>query len=124
MGSTCNRSWICFALAAGVAAGCAAALDHPTERDVAWASARWPQTSMNELERGRALYVERCAGCHYLPLPAKYSPEEWEGYVAYMVAEAKLMPDEQDAIVRYLAATSARARGVPPVAGAAVNTTK
>lgn len=109
-----TRTWIALTLAVGAAAGCAAALDHPVEQDVEWASARWPQTTMEDLRRGRALYVEKCAGCHNLPLPAAYSPQEWEDYVAYMSADAKLNPDEQQSILRFLAAASARARGVTP----------
>jgi hypothetical protein len=101
---------IAAALAAAIALACAAALDHPTPQDVEWASARWPQTTLQDLQHGRALYVEKCAGCHNLPLPEQYSPDEWEGYVAYMVAEAKITPDEQSAIQRFLASASARKR--------------
>lgn len=108
------RIWMGLALLVGAAAGCAAALDHPTSQDAEWASARWPNTSLADLQHGRALYVEKCAGCHNLPLPAQYSPEEWEGYVEYMTADAKLTKDEQSAITRYVTAASARARGVPP----------
>ena len=110
------RVWIGLALLVGVAAGCAAALDHPTHQDVDWASERWGETSLAELQHGRELYVEKCAGCHNLPLPAQYSPEEWEGYVEYMTADAKLTKDEQIAITRFVTAASARARGIPPKA--------
>ena len=98
--------------AAALAAACSAALDHPTEQDAEWASTRWPATSLADLDRGRALYVDRCAGCHNLHLPVEHSPQEWESYVAYMVANAKLTPEEQTAIARYLCAASARARGM------------
>jgi mono/diheme cytochrome c family protein len=104
------RAILAFALALAAVLACSAALDHPTEQDVEWASARWPQTTIKDLQRGRALYVEKCAGCHNLPLPEKHSPAEWEGYVAYMVAEARITPEEQDAITRFLTSASARAR--------------
>jgi mono/diheme cytochrome c family protein len=117
---TRSVSWL--ALAVGLAAGCSAALDHPAPQDVEWASARWPGTSLTDLQHGRELYVEKCAGCHHLPLPAAYSPAEWEGYVAYMTADAKLKADEQDAIVRFLMAASVRARGASPPRGAASQT--
>jgi mono/diheme cytochrome c family protein len=73
---------------------------------------------VEDLAQGRALYVEKCSGCHNLHLPAEYSPEEWKSYVAYMVAEAKITPAEQAAIARFLAASSARSRGLDASAGA------
>ena len=102
-----------IALVSAAALGCAAALDHPDAQDTQYASSRWPMTTLKDLQHGRALYVEKCAGCHNLHLPEEYAPDEWEGYVAYMTADAKLNPDEQIAITRFLIAASARARGVP-----------
>jgi len=70
------------------------------------------RTLEERLAAGRALYVDKCSGCHNLHLPAEYTPEEWKGYVAYMTAEAKITPQEAQAISHYLAATSARNRGM------------
>jgi hypothetical protein len=105
-----------LATAVALAAACSAALDHPTPRDAEWAQREWPGTTVQDLAHGRALYVDRCSGCHNLHLPSEHSPEEWKGYVAYMTADAKITPAEAAAIVRYLAATSARTRGTekPP----------
>jgi hypothetical protein len=101
-----------IALVVGIMLGCAAALQHPVPQDAEWAQTRWPETTLSDLQHGRALYVQKCAGCHNLHLPQEYEPDEWEGYVAYMVADARLNPDEQTAITRFLVAASARARGV------------
>jgi len=101
-----------LATAGALAAACSAALDHPTAEDAEWAAREWPGTTVEDLAQGRALYVDKCSGCHNLHLPAEYSPEEWKSYVAYMVAEAKITPEEQAAIARYLAASSARGRGL------------
>jgi len=98
---------------------CSAALDHPTTRDAEWASREWPGTTVGDLAHGRALYVDKCSSCHNLHLPSEYSPDEWKGYVAYMVAEAKLTPEQQTSIARYLAAASARSRGEGSSPGAA-----
>jgi mono/diheme cytochrome c family protein len=105
-----TRAWI-LVLGCVAAAGCAAALDQPTSQDAEWASRRWGQTSVADLQQGRAIYVDKCAGCHNLHVPAQYKPEEWEGYVAYMTADAKLTPDEKTLITRFLVSASARARG-------------
>jgi hypothetical protein len=101
-----------FATAVALAAACSAALDHPTAQDAEWAQSDWPGTTVQDLAQGRALYVDKCSSCHNLHLPSEYAPEEWKGYVAYMVTEAKLTPEEQTAIARYLAAASARSRGL------------
>ncbi len=97
--------------------GCAAALVQPTRQDAEWASRRWGETTVAELQEGRAAYVQKCAGCHNLHVPQQYAPEEWEGYVAYMTADAKLSPDEIRLITRFLASASARARGVEVSSG-------
>jgi hypothetical protein len=105
------RNWM-LVLGCLAAAGCTAALDQPNLQDSQWASRRWGTTPLEDLRKGRAAYVEKCAGCHNLHLPEQYAPEEWEGYVAYMTADAKLTPDEQVLITRFLASASARARGL------------
>ncbi|HKW14377.1 MAG TPA: cytochrome c [Candidatus Krumholzibacteria bacterium] len=103
-----------LALAAAVAAvlACSAALDHPTPQDAEWAQREWPGTTVAQLAEGRALYVDKCSGCHNLHIPAEHSPEEWKGYVAYMTADAKITSEQAGSIARYLAAASARARGM------------
>jgi len=90
------------------AVGCAATLVQPTTQDAEWASRRWSTTSLEDLQKGRAAYVQKCAGCHNLHTPEQYSPTEWEGYVAYMSEDAKLTPEEQTLITRFLASASAR----------------
>jgi mono/diheme cytochrome c family protein len=100
-----------IATAVAVVLACSAALDHPTPQDAEWAQQEWPGTTVEELAHGRALYVDKCSGCHNLHLPAEHTPEEWKGYVAYMTADAKITPDEAKEIARYLAAVSARDRG-------------
>jgi len=104
--------WLGLATASVVVAGCAAALVHPTAQDARWAAVRWPETTLADLQHGRALYVQKCAGCHNLHLPEEFAPEEWAGYVSYMVADAKITPEEQLVITRFLASASARTRDV------------
>jgi hypothetical protein len=106
-----SRAGLVIATAIAVVLACSAALDHPTAEDAEWASREWPGTTVQDLAHGRALYVDKCSGCHNLHLPAEHTPEEWKGYVAYMTADAKITPQEAQAISRYLAAASARDRG-------------
>ena len=62
------------------------------------------------LTQGRALYVNRCAGCHQLPLPSARGPSEWPAVVDKMAPDAQLSDADKSLIARYLVAASARSR--------------
>jgi mono/diheme cytochrome c family protein len=94
------------ALAAGLAAACAAALRHASPADAALVAPRWPGTTVEDLERGRRLYVRRCSGCHTLILPAAHPPEEWPRLVDGMAEKARLRPGEREDVVRFLVAVA------------------
>jgi hypothetical protein len=100
-------------LAAGlaVAAGCAAALRHPSPRDAELLAPRWPGTTVEDLERGRALYVRRCSSCHTLVLPEAHPPAKWPGLVDAMAKKARLGPGERDDVVRFLVAVASDGEG-------------
>ncbi len=97
-------AWRAATLLAGAAAlaGCAAALRHPTAQDAGLASRRWAGTSIRDLERGRALYVRRCSGCHTLYLPKAYPADDWPTWVEAMSERARLTPDEAEDVERLL----------------------
>jgi mono/diheme cytochrome c family protein len=90
----------------GVTAACAASLRHALPQDAVLLAPRWPGTTLQDLERGRALYVRRCAGCHTLFLPGAYPPAAWPGLVDAMAAKARLRPGERDDVVRFLVAVA------------------
>ncbi len=93
-------------LAGGLAAACAAALRHSTPADVTLVSPKWPGTTVEDLERGRRLYVRRCSGCHTLVLPSAHGPDEWPVLVDAMAERARLKPAEREDVVRFLTAVS------------------
>ena len=97
-------------LAGGLAAACAAALRHATPADVTLIAPKWPGTTVEDLERGRRLYVRRCSGCHTLILPAAHAPDEWPALVDAMAEKARLKPGERDDVVRFLVAVSSDKR--------------
>jgi mono/diheme cytochrome c family protein len=90
----------------GVTAGCAAALRHPAPQDALLVAPRWPGTTLDDLERGRSLYVRRCSGCHTLVLPGAHPPEEWPRLVDEMAAKGRLRSGERDDVVRFLVAVA------------------
>jgi mono/diheme cytochrome c family protein len=95
-----------IALAAGLGASCAAALRHASPEDAVRVAPQWPGTTVEDLERGRRLYVRRCAGCHTLVLPAAHPPEEWPRLVDSMAKKARLRPDEREDVMRFLVAVA------------------
>ena len=100
--------------AAGILAGCAAAVPHPDVADERRAAGRWPGTTIDDLERGRSLFVDRCAGCHDLPRPDQKSADEWPGLVADMADGARLSRADRDLVARYLSTESDRMRTARP----------
>jgi mono/diheme cytochrome c family protein len=99
--------------ASALAAACAAALRHSTPADVALVSPKWPRTTVEDLERGRRLYVRRCAGCHTLILPSAHGPDDWPVLVDAMAEKARLKPAEREDIVRFLTAVSSDEATLP-----------
>jgi mono/diheme cytochrome c family protein len=95
-------------------AACSAGLPEPSTQDAKRAQTRFPGTTVVELNRGRALYVQTCAGCHALKAPDMLPPERWEVEVADMRTKRGVAISDQDAelIVQYLwtASTGSQAR--------------
>lgn len=102
------RLTACLALAGPIA--CAAALRQPTPQDARSAAARWPDTTLKDLERGRSLYVRRCSGCHTLHLPSERRADEWPTLVEKMSRKARLTPDQRVDITRFVVALASEAR--------------
>ena len=89
-----------------IAGGCAAALRQATPEDATFLAPRWPGTTLEDLQRGRSLYVRRCSGCHNVYLPRAFPPEKWPGLVDEMAVKARLGPGERDDMVRFLVAVA------------------
>jgi mono/diheme cytochrome c family protein len=114
--SVLPRAWL-GAMAGVFALGaCAAALPEPTTADLALARADDPGISLDDLQRGRAVYGRRCGSCHALRSPGDRAPEAWPAEVNRMQREhaVRLTPEEEHDIVRYLRAASALARQNAP----------
>jgi mono/diheme cytochrome c family protein len=66
-----------------------------------------------EVSVGRKLYQNRCAKCHKMYDPAKYSDKEWEGWMLKMDKKAKLRPEQREAVDRYVQENLRRPRAKP-----------
>jgi mono/diheme cytochrome c family protein len=104
------KKLLLLALVLAPLVGCAAALPHATNADAARVNGSFPGATVAGLEHGRALYVERCAGCHQLREPASEAPLAWPRLVAEMRDDhgVHLTSDEEQGIVAYLVSVSSR----------------
>ena len=84
------------------------ALPHPTPADADRARLSWPSADVASLEAGRETFVQRCAGCHALPLPQQHTPAQWPAVVFLMGHRKKLGAVELQAIERYLVTVAGR----------------
>ncbi|HEV8245476.1 MAG TPA: cytochrome c [Polyangiaceae bacterium] len=104
------RSAALAVAAAVVAVACAAGLPQPTSEDAERARTSYSDVSLEQLARGRELYVRSCAGCHTLKPPSELPTSRWRGAVDEMRQKkgARLSDEESEAIVRYLETVSQR----------------
>ncbi|MCA9514077.1 MAG: hypothetical protein KC635_03975 [Myxococcales bacterium] len=98
--------WASICSAAALVAACATAVPRPTEGDQARAAARWPDLGPTDLDDGRALYVNRCSGCHALVPPKSRPPMAWPHEVALMSERAGLDDRERELVTRYVVTMS------------------
>ena len=57
-----------------------------------------------ELKTARKLYLGKCAKCHKLYDPARYSDEAWNKWLEKMTVKSRLKADDAELLNRYLAA--------------------
>ena len=58
--------------------------------------------SLEHLNEGRALYVNKCSGCHSLKSPLKYSEKDWTKNLDEMQIKAKISDAQKELIYQYL----------------------
>jgi hypothetical protein len=87
-------------------AGCGVDVPHATAIDAQRAAQLRPGTTLEELERGRSLYLAKCTSCHAPVAPRSHTPEAWPAQVAKMAERAKVTSAEVDLLVLYLTTVS------------------
>ena len=111
---TLHAKLILPALALLAAAACAGSLPEVTPAAEAAYAVRWPAADRAQLRTGRALFIQRCSGCHTLPNPARHDAMGWEKVVAEMSGKARLDADGREAVLRYLIYTGEERRAPKP----------
>lgn len=54
-----------------------------------------------ELKRAQDLYVAKCAKCHALPVPARYSEAQWKSWMDKMSKKSHLTPQQSQLLAKY-----------------------
>ena len=83
-----------------VAAGlisCVSALYIPTQKD-----ALSQNISLEKLQQGRGLYMNKCASCHNLHLPSSFTSKAWAPILAKMQKRARIDDSQKELIAAYL----------------------
>jgi len=93
---------IAFTLALLVITGCGASLYVPESRD---ASA---DASLDDLVKGREIYTQRCARCHSLFLPDRFSMVQWKSSLEKMQPRARINDTEKELILKMILAGKLR----------------
>lgn len=60
--------------------------------------------TLEDFRSDRSLYVNRCGGCHALPLPRVFARKDGNDLLTRMSAMAKLSPGEKLRLERYVGA--------------------
>jgi mono/diheme cytochrome c family protein len=58
--------------------------------------------TLQELQQGRALYIDNCNACHQLFSPDTYSPSQWRNILSNMSARAGLSSSQAQLVTKYV----------------------
>jgi mono/diheme cytochrome c family protein len=59
-----------------------------------------------QLETGRSLYLQKCAGCHVAATVREHPASDWPDIIGIMSKKAKLSPADKQAVLAYVLAAS------------------
>ncbi len=88
------------------ACGTAVKTGVPAQSDADRATAKFPGTTLAELNKGKIAYEANCGNCHGLKNPLKYSEEEWRKEVPPMAKKAKVDAATEELILKYVVTMS------------------
>lgn len=86
--------FISFAIVA-----CSAKTFAPTDQQLSAMQQKVPGITMENATAGYKLYSEKCASCHHLYQPAKYTIAQWNSILSKMLSKAKVTSEEQQKLI-------------------------
>jgi hypothetical protein len=82
-----------------VVIGCSAKTFAPTDQQLSSMQQKVPGITLENATAGYKLYSEKCAGCHQLYHPDKYTIAKWNTILLKMFPKAKLSAGEQQKLI-------------------------
>ena len=61
-----------------------------------------------DMEAGKTIFTTRCAKCHDLPDPAKFTADRWDGILRTMIPRAGINRVQEVHITAYIKANAAK----------------
>lgn len=90
---------IITAVCAGLAA-CTARVLAPTSEQLSVMQQKLPGITLERAQEGYRLYSAKCAACHQLYPPGKFTVNQWDKILARMFPKAKLTDGQQQQLIR------------------------
>ena len=81
---------------------CSPSIYKPTEADVFAGKKQYPDLTMEQLNKGLALYGDKCGSCHALYKPKEITEKRWAETLPEMKEKARLTDKEYVLITQYL----------------------
>ncbi len=79
----------------------------PTEKELAAIQVQYPNTPMDMLKQGYAVYTGACANCHEAKNVYPYTDSEWGSIMVDMAMRAHLKDNEKEAVWKFVMAVRA-----------------
>lgn len=84
-------------------------LAEPTQADVERGQAKFPDITLQEIQKGKKLYENNCSLCHKLYNPNSLNEEKWKNILPPMVkkvnkktGQTTLTPQDEEKILKYI----------------------
>jgi cytochrome c5 len=82
-----------------VVAACSAKGFAPAEQSIVAMQQKVPDITLVRAKQGYQLYSQKCASCHRLYQPGKYSVSQWNRTLPKMFPKAKITDTEQQVLI-------------------------
>lgn len=76
----------------------------PTDKQLTAAKTKFPDVTMEQLQKGQNIFNTSCTRCHAAKDVTPYSDTELSGILDKMAEKAELNANEKDAVLRYAVA--------------------
>lgn len=82
-----------------VIVACSAKAFAPTDQQLSAMQKKVPGITLESAKAGYKLYSEKCASCHQLFRPSKYTIAQWDNILPKMFLKAKVSSEEQRKLI-------------------------